>query len=255
MPIEIGPGIEVGPGITVRGGVYESLAGSLQFQPAGARYLSLSPGFALSTGAYTIEGWFYNNQDYASQRALVAPQHPSGATNAMSLFTLDAQSFSLDAYGGGGVRNYFFPNGTLQVNQWQYFILNRNAGTSVETMWVGTFVDSSTVVTCNRATSCNGGTSISGGTQVNTLNYSGVCNNIGKFYGGYWPGFITNLRATVGTAVYNSTDSTVTAPVAPLTSLANTKYLMLGAAVTTDTSGTQTVTNNNTVTQSATKPF
>jgi hypothetical protein len=255
MPIEIGPGIEVGPGITVRGGVYESLAGSLQFQPAGARYLSLSPGFALSTGAYTIEGWFYNNLDYASQRALVAPQHPSGATNAMSLFTLDAQSFSLDAYGGGGVRNYFFPNGTLQVNQWQYFILNRNAGTSVETMWVGTFVDSSTVVTCNRATSCNGGTSISGGTQVNTLNYSGVCNNIGKFYGGYWPGFITNLRATVGTAVYNSTDSTVTAPVAPLTSLANTKYLMLGAAVTTDTSGTQTVTNNNTVTQSATKPF
>ena len=255
MPIEIGGGIEIGPGIVITGGVYESLAGSLQFQPAGARYLSLSPGFALSTGAYTIEGWFYNNQDYTAQRALVAPQHPSGATNALSLFTLDAQSFSLDAYGGGGVRNYFFPSNTLQVNQWQYFILNRNAGTSVETMWVGTFVDTSTVVTCSRATSCNGGTSISGGTQVNTLNYSGVCNNIGKFYGGYWPGFITNLRATVGSAVYNSTSATVTAPVAPLPSLANTKYLMLGAAVTTDSSGTQTVTNNNTVTQSATKPF
>ena len=233
---------------------YTPLAGSLQFDGS-SQFLSLSPGFALSTGAYTIEGWFYNNANYTAQRALVAPQHPSGATNALSLFTLDAQSFSLDAYGGGGVRNYFFPSNTLQVNQWQYFILNRNAGTSVETMWVGTFVDTSTVVTCSRATSCNGGTSISGGTQVNTLNYSGVCNNIGKFYGGYWPGFITNLRATVGTAVYNSTDSTVTAPVAPLTSLANTKYLMLGAAVTTDTSGTQTVTNNNTVTQSATKPF
>ena len=255
MPIEIGGGIEIGPGIVITGGVYESLAGSLQFQPAGARYLSLSPGFALGTGAYTIEGWFYNNQDYTAQRALVAPQHPSGATNALSLFTLDAQSFSLDAYGGGGVRNYFFPSNTLQVNQWQYFILNRNAGTSVETMWVGTFVDTNTVVTCSRATSCNGGTSISGGTQVNTLNYSGVCNNIGKFYGGYWPGFITNLRATVGSAVYNSTSATVTAPVAPLPSLANTKYLMLGAAVTTDSSGTQTVTNNNTVTQSATKPF
>ena len=51
------------------------------------------------------------------------------------------------------------------------------------------------------------------------------------------------------------TDSTVTAPIAPLTSLANTKYLMLGAAVTTDTSGVQTVTNNNTVTQTGTKPF
>ena len=235
--------------------IYTALAGSLQFQPAGARYLSLSPGFALSTGAYTIEGWFYNNQDYTSQRALVAPQHPSGAAGALSLFTNNAQSFTLDAYGGLGVRTYNFPASTLQVNQWHYIILNRNASTQVETMWVGTFVNTSTLVTCNRATSCTGGSSISGGTQVNTLNYAGVTNNIGKFYGGFWPGFITNLRATVGTAVYNSNDSTVTAPTQPLTSLANTKYLMLGAAVTTDTSGVQTVTNNNSVTQSATKPF
>ena len=254
MPIEVGGGIEIGPGIEIKGGVYESLAGSLQFNGS-TQFLSLVPGFALGTSAYTIEGWFYNNVNYTAQRALVAPQHPSGATNALSLFTLDAQSFSLDAYGGGGVRNYFFPSNTLQINKWQYFILNRNAGTSVETMWVGTFVDTNTVVTCSRATSCNGGTSISGGTQVNTLNYSGVCNNIGKFYGGYWPGFITNFRATVGTAVYDSTDSTVTAPITPLSSLANTKYLMLGANVTLDTSGTQTVTNNGTVTQTATVPF
>jgi hypothetical protein len=59
----------------------------------------------------------------------------------------------------------------------------------------------------------------------------------------------------MGTAVYNSTSATISAPTIPLTSLANTKYLMLGAAVTTDTSGTQTVTNNGTVTQNALKPF
>jgi hypothetical protein len=133
--------------------------------------------------------------------------------------------------------------------------LNRNASTLVETMWIGTFVNNSSLVTCSRATSCSGGTSISGGTQVNNLNYSGVCNNVGKFYGGYWPGFITNFRATVGTAVYNSTSATVTAPIAPLTVLSDTKYLMLGAVVTTDSAGLQTVTNNGTVTQSATKPF
>ena len=233
---------------------YTALAGSLQFNGS-SQFLSLNPGFALSTGAYTIEGWFYNNTNYTSgQRALVAPQHPSGATGALSLFTVDAQSFSLDAYGGGGVRGYNFPNGTLQVNKWHYIILNRNSDQR-ETMWVGTFVNTSAVVTCSRATSCSGGSSISGGTQINNLNYAGVCNNIGKFYGGYWPGFITNFRATVGSAVYNSTSATVTAPVAPLTSPANTRYLMLAAAVTTDTSGVQTVTNNGTVTQSATKPF
>jgi hypothetical protein len=233
---------------------YTALAGSLQFDGS-TQFLSLSPGFALGTGAYTIEGWFYNNVNYTATRALVAPNHPGGATNALSLFTNDAQSFTLDAYGGGGVRTYTFPSNTLQINKWQYIILNRNASTQVETMWVGTFVNTSSLVTCSRATGASGGTSVSGGTQVNNLNYSGVCNNIGKFYGGYWPGFITNLRATVGAAVYDSTSATVTAPIAPLTSLANTQYLMLGADVTTDTSGVQTVTNNGTVTQSATKPF
>ena len=229
---------------------YTPLAGSLQFNGS-TQYLSMSPGFALGTGAYTIEGWFYNNTNYTSQRALVATDQ----SNALSLFTTDAQSFTLDKYGGGGARTYTFPASTLQINKWQYIILNRNAGTQVETMWVGTFVNTSSYVTCSRATSAAGGTSVSGGTQVNNLDYTGVCNWIGRFYGGYWAGFITNLRATVGTAVYNSTSSTVTAPTDPLTSLANTKYLMLGANVTLDTSGTQTVTNNGTVTQSATVPF
>ena len=229
---------------------YTPLAGSLQFNGS-TQYLSMSPGFALGTGAYTIEGWFYNNTNYTSQRALVATDQ----SGALSLFSTDAQSFTLDKYGGGGARTYTFPASTLQINKWQYIILNRNAGTQVETMWVGTFVNNSSYVTCSRATSAAGGTSVSGGTQVNNLDYTGVCNWIGRFYGGYWAGFITNLRATVGTAVYNSTSSTVTAPTDPLTSLANTKYLMLGANVTLDTSSTQTVTNNGTVTQSATVPF
>jgi hypothetical protein len=229
---------------------YMPLAGSLQFNGS-TQYLSMSPGFALGTGAYTIEGWFYNNVNYTSQRALVATDQ----SGALSLFSTDAQSFTLDKYGGGGARTYTFPASTLQINKWQYIILNRNASTQVETMWVGTFVNTSSYVTCSRATSAAGGTSVSGGTQVNNLDYTGVCNWIGRFYGGYWAGFITNLRATVGTAVYNSTSSTVTAPTDPLTSLANTKYLMLGANVTLDTSSTQTVTNNGTVTQSATVPF
>jgi hypothetical protein len=230
--------------------VYTPLAGSLQFNGS-SQYLSMSPGTALGTGAYTIEGWFYNNSTYATQKALVATDQ----SGALSLFNNDAQSFTLDKYGGGGARTYTFPSNTLQVNQWQYIILNRNAGTQVETMWVGTFVNTSAYVTCNRATSAAGGTSISGGTQVNNLDYTGVCNWIGRFYGGYWPGFMTNLRVTVGSAVYDSTSSTIIAPSAPLASLANTKYLMLGAAVTTDTSGTQTVTNNGTVTQTSTVPF
>jgi hypothetical protein len=93
-----------------------------------------------------------------------------------------------------------------------------------------------------------------GGTQSDTLNYSTATDTIGRYYGGYWPGYWTNMRITIGTAVYNSTLTTQAIPREPLTSLANTKYLMLGSSVTTDSSGTQTVTNNNTVTISTLQP-
>ena len=230
---------------------YTPLAGSLEFNGS-TQSLGISPGMALGTGAYTIEGWFQTNGpiDYSTQMGLVGTDQ----SNALSLFNNDAESFTLDRYGGGGARTYTFPTNTLQGNTWQYIILNRNSDQR-ETMWVGTFVNTSSYVTCNRAIAAAGGSSISGGTQINNLDYAGPCNLIGEYYSGYWYGYITNLRITAGTAVYDSNDSTVVAPTAPLTSLANTKYLMLGAGITTDTSGTQTVTNNGGVTLNAVKPF
>jgi hypothetical protein len=65
---------------------------------------------------------------------------------------------------------------------------------------------------------------------------------------------MTNMRITIGDAKYNSMSSTINIPTAALEADAYTKYLMLGATVTTDSSGNQTITNNN-VTQSGTKPF
>ena len=82
---------------------YTPLAGSLQFNPASARYLSMSPGQALGAGAYTIEGWFYNNSSYATQKAFVATDQ----SGALSLFNTDAQSLTLDKYGGGGARTNY----------------------------------------------------------------------------------------------------------------------------------------------------
>jgi hypothetical protein len=247
MAIVIGPGIEIGPGVVIRGGIYESLAGSLQFNGIN-QYLSTSPGMTLGGGAFTIEGWFYNTGNFTS-RPIIGTDQSLGLSALIS----DNATISMDRYGGGYGPFYGFGAGTFKTNQWQYIVLNRNASL-LETMWVGTFVDTGTPVTCVRATSCGGGTGVSGGTQTESQNW-GNTNWVGRFYGGYWAGNITNYRVTIGAAVYNSSSSTITAPVAPLTAGANTRYLMLGAAVTTDTSGTQTVTNNGTVTQSATVPF
>jgi hypothetical protein len=124
---------------------------------------------------------------------------------------------------------------TISLNAWHYLIYNRNANgvTAV-------YIDG---VRCTA-------------TSTDTLNYNAATDMIGRDYAGYWPGYWTNMRITIGTAVYDSNQTTQLTPTTPLTSLGNTKYLMLGAAVTTDSSGTQTVTNNNAVTQtSSVKPF
>jgi hypothetical protein len=227
--------------------IYTPLAGSLQFNGSNQN-LSMSPGMTLGGGAFTIEGWFYNTADF-TQRPLIGTDQSLG----MSAWISDSATVVLDRYGGGYQPNYSFGAGTFKTNQWQYIVLNRNANL-LETMWVGTFVNNSSYVTCTRANSAVGGTGGSGGVQTASQNW-GNTNLVGTFYGGKWTGRITNYRVTVGTAVYNSSSSTIQAPTQPLTSLANTKYLMLGATVTTDTSATQTVTNVGTVTQSALKPF
>ena len=247
MAIVIGPGIEIGEGITMTSPLYNSLAGSLLFNGS-TQYLTTVPGMTLGAGAFTIEGWFYNTGNF-SQRPMIGTDQSLG----LSAYISDNATMSMDRYGGGYGPFYGFPAATFKTNEWQYIVLNRNASL-LETMWVGTFVDNSTVVTCSRATTCGGGTGVSGGTQTESQNW-GNTNWIGAFYGGKWAGNITNYRVTIGTAVYDSNSATITAPSAPLTAGGDTEYLMLGAAVTTDTSGTQTVTNVGTVTQTATKPF
>jgi hypothetical protein len=141
-------------------------------------------------------------------------------------------AISSDKNGGGGAYTYNMAT-PITINQWHYFIYNSNA-------------DGTTAVYIDGVRSTN--------TQVDTYNYTTATDTIGRYYGGYWPGYWTNMRITRGTAVYNSNLTTQAIPNAPLTSLGNTKYLMLGSNVTTDSSGIQTVTNNNTVTISALQP-
>jgi hypothetical protein len=209
----------------------------------------MSPGMTPAPYAFTIEGWFYNNSNFTN-KGLLGTDQPLG----MSMFTSDDATITLDRNGGGYQPSYTWPAATLQTNKWQYIVLNRNGGSFLETMWIGTFVNNYTQVTCMQATGAGGGTSPSGGTQFDSQVW-GNSNWVGRFYGGYFPGYITNFRVTIGAAMYDSNNATITAPTAPLGTDGFTNYLMLGAVVTTDTSGNQTVTNNGGVTQTATVPF
>ena len=206
------------------------MAGSLLFN-GNNQSLGLSPGVTFGAGTFTLEGWFYNTLNFNSKGVIGSPV--SSPTGCMNLYFANNTTITSDRNGGGGSFSYTMAT-PITINQWHYLIYNRNAdGTTA------VYIDG---VRCTA-------------TSVDTLNYTTATDTIGRYYGGYWPGNWTNMRMTIGTAVYNSNLTTQATPRAPLTSLGNTKYLMLGAVVTTDSSGTQTVTNNSSVTQTSAKPF
>ena len=207
---------------------YQTLEGSLLFD--GTQTLGISPGVTFGAGTFTLEGWFYNTSDFTTKGIIGSPV--TSPVGCMNLYFANNTTITSDRNGGGGSFSYTMAS-SITTNQWHYFIYNRNANglTAV-------YIDG-----------------VRSSTSTDTLNYSTATDTIARYYGGYWPGYWTNMRMTIGTAVYDSNLTTQSTPRGPLTSLANTKYLMLGAVVTTDSSGTQTVTNNNGVTQTSVKPF
>ena len=208
-----------------------TLAGSLVFNGTN-QSLSISPGATFGAGAFTVEGWFYNTSNYTTRGILGV--FPTEIAGGLSLYFANNTTITSDKNGGGGAFSYTMGT-AITTNAWHYLIYNRNA-------------DGDTTVYIDGVRSTSEVSDI--------LNYTGATNTIGRYYGGFWPGYWTNMRLTIGTAVYDSTSLTQPTPTVPLTVLANTEYLMLGAAVTTDSSGIQTVTNNNGVTQSSVlKPF
>jgi Concanavalin A-like lectin/glucanases superfamily len=225
--------------------VKPGLAGSLAFNGGSngsGSYLSMSPGFTMGTGAYTIEGWIYLPNFTSAYGILGNFATPNGP---MSLFVTNSTNFSTDSYGGGGSFSYTVP--TMSANTWYYFALTRNAS-SQSTLFLG-------------KTPGGAATRSSTGVVTDAINYNsggGNILNIGTYYGQNWPagGYMTNLRVVTGSNVYDPNSTSITVPDSALTAVTNTKYLMLGAVVTTDTAGVQTVTTHGTVTQtSAIKPF
>jgi len=201
--------------------------GSAQFN--GTNYLSSSVPFSMGTGAYTVECFVYLTSTVSSIVAILgATVMASG--NGFSLAIANMTTIQTDRSGSAS-NQYTIP--TLALNTWHHIVATRSSTLSQETVFV------------------NGVKSSTG--YGSAQNYAGSTGYVGSFGGSAWPftGYISQLRVVVGSNVYDPTQSTITVPTSTLASVTNTKLLLLfasSAALLTDTSGTQTMTNTGAVT-------
>lgn len=257
------PGIAIGAGITIGGGIFMGTGspltnGSAQFNGVN-QYLTGTGSSVLTLDSdFTIEMWINGGAQPNAFPTLIAQNGPwggnasqcyicvshDGAPNVISLYN--------DVLGGD------FLNGTTTVtdNAWHHVAVVRFAGVIalyVDGALNGTYASNFTIDYSNFVIGSNPS---DGGATTQQLAYQGL---------------ISNLRIVKGTAVY---EDVFTPPTAPLTAtqlanvngnpsaavtgtqtslLLNTYY---GAGFLTDSSVNNfTVTNNGSVTSSASNPF
>lgn len=223
------------------------IEGSLLFD--GSNRLTLSPGASVGGGAYTVECWFYNNNNAWGTAApnyagLLGCDSNGATTNGLSIYFGGSRTIGTDKYGGGLRPTYTMPS-DITLNAWHHFVLVRDSN-FIETV----FIDGVKAIGSSDA-----GNSSGTGEYTNTGDYSGVSNEIGHFYEGYWRGYLANFRIVAGVAVYDPTAASITVPTAGLTAVSGTQYLMVGDTIVNDGAALQTITNEGVTLSSTVVPF
>jgi len=180
-----------------------SVYGGSAYNNASGDYLATPQNstFNLSSGNWTIEGWFYS---YSNQ---------SGSNRYITITPASGNTYGIlpGATGNGFVLNQFGNGNTISttigstLNAWQHVALVSNGGTT--TLYI------------------NG---VSGGT-VSTSSWAVNSNTQIMFAGNYltyaysFLGYYSDCRVVMGTAVYTSN---FTPPTAPLSAITNTQLLL-----------------------------
>jgi alpha-tubulin suppressor-like RCC1 family protein len=193
------------------------------------------PGITVGTNAYTAELWFYlTDGTFPAQRGLIGPS--TRVNNAFNLRLNTATTINVDSY-VSSAQTFTVP--TMLANTWYHFVAVRNASNV-------------TTVFLNGVRSSTGAVTLSN-------NYSGAFNQLGGILDAgpiFLPGYISNFRMVIGTAVYDPTLTTLTVPTAPLTAVAGTVLLTSQNATLIDNStNNSTITNNGGVSITPFSPF
>ena len=206
------------------------------------QYLSIpnNTAFQLGTGDFTAECWTYATsmpQSFARLLSVAGTYSGANVGLEINISTSTAPVNSIEFCINGNNTTYFriSTNSAISINTWYHVAVTRLSGT-IYCFLNGVLQTSST---SGASTNING----SGGATIAAA--------IGG--GGYWPGYVSNVRILKGTALYTAS---FTAPTTPLTAISGTSLLTCNAPTIVDGSTNNfTITNNNSATVSATTPF
>jgi len=173
-------------------------------------YLTYAPSTSLAfgTGDFTVECWSYATIAASGGAGMyLVDARTSIVTNAWAL------GYRLNGTGTGNLVGWFNGSTVLEgaaapINQWNHVVYVRSGTTG------SLYLNGSRIAT-----------------QTDSTNYSstGATTTIAARNSlvDYYFGYISNLRAVKGTAVYDPTQTTLTVPTTPLTAITNTSLLCL----------------------------
>ncbi len=224
---------------------------SLTFAPSTAdsrsQYLELSPGINFGSSQFTFETYFKTGSVLDNGFFLGV-----GSGNGLSINIYSPNEIQIDGYFINAT--IFVLPTSMQVNTWYHLAVARGTNNN-ETVWLNGARATSAYNRWDRSITY-------GSVFVDTRNYNGQTTGINgstacphcnsNHYGDSRSNVdfsgvrITNFRVVVGSTIYDPSSATITPPETPLSNVTNTKLLLNvtnSSSATTDSSGTQTITN------------
>ncbi len=205
-------------------------------------YLTIpaNTAFDFAAGNFTVEGWFYPTS-LGSLNEMFCINYVSG-TDGFAAVRVTAASngamyFLCSDTGAGWINTSTTAANALALNTWTHVAAVRNGSNFT------LYVNGVSALTYTSSLTLN---------NANNVSYLGVQNNRGSFTS-FFTGYMSNVRAVKGAAVYTSA---FTPPTAPLTAISGTSLLTCQSNRFIDNSANNfTITRNGDVRVTKEAPF
>jgi hypothetical protein len=169
---------------------------------------------SLSTGAFTVEGWYYPTSSISSKNARIISlgRDSAGSNTSWDLYISNGSSLVWQRI--NSTATTYSANYTFNLNTWYHVVACRDGSGNLALFVNGTRI----LLQANETTNYDYVAS------SNDIHYIGATYN-GTAWS-YALGYYSNIRVIKGATAYDPTQSTLTVPTTPLTVTAQTSMLL-----------------------------